>query len=169
MITNFIKTVYSYLNDAWKSFRSFAFYYSSRFFGKKKDTGTHLESEPQISNGQDTEKPADETAAGDFSDLFKSCGVRMEKSNSEEFKFIVTVSKPDGCSNLELVDRYNELKYVLLSARLLGLYVNDLNSEFMSRFGKTPFYFDQNGRPVSWKRKIYYNSVLDTFEFFELN
>lgn len=84
-------------------------------------------------------------------------------------RFIVTVTTPQGCSNHELTERYNELKYVILPPRLLTAYMNDLNNEFVLRFNKTPFVTNKENNRIGWNKKILYLEDIDNFIFIEEN
>lgn len=78
------------------------------------------------------------------------------KNSLFEASSIMTVSSPKGCSNQELIDRYNELSVTMLPPRLLVMYLNDLEHEFVSRFYKSPFRKDDHSRIVGWKEKLQY-------------
>jgi len=111
----------------------------------------------------------EESESKDINDLFKSNAVKIEVDKSKECGFIVSVTPPQGCSNQELVERYNELKYVILPPRLLTAYMNDLNNEFVSRFNKTPFVINKEKNRIGWGKKILYLKDTDNFIFIEEN
>lgn len=111
----------------------------------------------------------EESKSKGINNLFKSNAVNIEADKSKECGFIVTVTTPQGCSNHELTERYNELKYVILPPRLLTAYMNDLNNEFVLRFNKTPFVTNKENNRIGWNKKILYLEDIDNFIFIEEN
>lgn len=82
------------------------------------------------------------------------------------------VSSPVGCTNENLIGRYNELRFIFtkLSPRLFLMYLGDLDHEFMTRFGKSPFRKDEEmDRIAGWGGKLIYLSSLNDFMFIPNN